>query len=150
MSQHFYFKQFNLAEADSLVLFDSGTTTSGQSGSGSDGNKRTHIIPQSSCIIGALPSACLGSYPLHSLGRFILLYRDAIGVLDSPSRLGHSALNYDRSKCHQGKRIKRKAPFIGFLIAPKQHSYLYVWYSSTRLSDSFDGRVCLLHLASFY
>ena len=45
----------------------SGTTTSGQSGPGSDGNERVLRISQSSSITEASPSDCLVSYAGHSL-----------------------------------------------------------------------------------
>ena len=54
-----------------LVLFNpliSSATTLGQSGPGSDSNKRVLRIPQSSSITGSSSSACLVSYPGHSLG----------------------------------------------------------------------------------
>ena len=61
------------AKNHGLVLFNpkirplSGATTPGQSGPGSDGNEGVLCIPQSSSIIGTLPSDCLVSYPGHSL-----------------------------------------------------------------------------------
>ena len=47
----------------------SGTTTSGQSEPGSNGNEGVLRIPQSSIITGASPSYCLVSLPGHSLGK---------------------------------------------------------------------------------
>ena len=44
----------------------SDTTTPGQSGPGSDGNKGVLCISQSSSIAGALPSDCLVSYLVYS------------------------------------------------------------------------------------
>ena len=41
--------------------------TPNKSGPGSDGNEEVLCISQSSSIIGVLPSACLVSYPGHSL-----------------------------------------------------------------------------------
>ena len=46
----------------------SGATTPGQSGPGSDGNEGVLRIPQSSSTAGTSPSDCLVSYPGHSLG----------------------------------------------------------------------------------
>ena len=46
----------------------SGTTTSGQSGPGSNGNEGVLHVPQS-FKIGALPSNFLMSYPRYLLGR---------------------------------------------------------------------------------
>ena len=46
----------------------SGTTSPGKSGPGSNGNEEVFYIPQSFQITGASPSACLVSYPEHSLG----------------------------------------------------------------------------------
>ena len=68
----------------------SGATTPGQSGTGSDGAEGVLRIPQSSSITGTSPSDCLVSYLGHSLGEVLPLYREAIGVLYSPSWLGHS------------------------------------------------------------
>ena len=45
----------------------SGVTTPSQSGPGSNGNEGVLHIPQSSSIIGTLPSDCLVSYPGHLL-----------------------------------------------------------------------------------
>ena len=47
------------------LLLDS--TTPGQSGPASDGNKGVFRIPQSSSITGTSPSDCLVSYPGHLL-----------------------------------------------------------------------------------
>ena len=44
-----------------------GATTTGRSGSGSDGNEEVLWISQSSSISGASPSDCLISFPGHSL-----------------------------------------------------------------------------------
>ena len=56
----------------------SGATTLGQSGPGSDGNKRVVRIPQSSSITGALQSDFLVSYPGYLLagGGVLPLCRD--------------------------------------------------------------------------
>ena len=51
------------------------TNTPGQSGHGSNGNKRVLHIPQSSSITGASPSDCLVSYPGHSLGSLTPMQR---------------------------------------------------------------------------
>ena len=45
----------------------SGANTPGQSGPGSDGNKRVYRIPQSPRVTGTLQSDCLVSYAGHSL-----------------------------------------------------------------------------------
>ena len=47
----------------------SGATTLGQSGLGSNGKKRVLLISQSSSITGTSPSDCFESYPGHSWGR---------------------------------------------------------------------------------
>ena len=61
---------------------------SGQSGPGSNGNEGVLCIPQSSSIIGTLPSDCLVSYPGHSLGGGSYpLCRGAVSIFYSPSRL---------------------------------------------------------------
>ena len=71
-----------------LVLFNpwivplSGATTTGQSEPGSNGNEGVLRIP------GTSPSDCLVSYPGYSLGGVLPLYREAVGVFYSPSRLG--------------------------------------------------------------
>ena len=67
----------------------SGATIPGQSEPGSDGNKGVLRIPQSSSITGASPSDCLVSYLGHSLSGVLPLYREAVGVFYSPSRLGY-------------------------------------------------------------
>ena len=63
--------QFSISTLFSFVLpIDStltGATTPGQSGPGSDGNKRVLGIPQNSSITGALPSDSLVPYLGHSL-----------------------------------------------------------------------------------
>ena len=64
-------------------------TTLGQTESGSDGNESVLCIPLSSWITRASPSDCLMSYPGHSLGGFLLLCKDAVGVFYSPTRLSH-------------------------------------------------------------
>ena len=79
-----------------LLLFNqkdralSGATTPGQSGPGSNGNEGVLRIPQSSSIAGTSPSDCLVSYQDgHRVGgEFLLLYREAVGVFYSPSKLG--------------------------------------------------------------
>ena len=92
MSKQFYVKQFSLALVRSLyietILFQvvhfsiithfssiwlidrtqSGATTPGQSGAGSNGNERVLCIFQSSSITVTSQSDCLVSYPGHSLG----------------------------------------------------------------------------------
>ena len=65
----------------------SGATTPVQSGSGRDDNEGVIRIPQSSCITGTSSSYCLVSYPGHSVGWVLPLYRGAVGVFYSPSRL---------------------------------------------------------------
>ena len=62
----------------------SGATTLGQSGLGSNGNKRVLHIPQSSRA-GASPSDCLMSYVGTLVGKVISLWRDAVDVFYSPS-----------------------------------------------------------------
>ena len=67
----------------------SGATTLGQSGPGSNGNKRVLHVLQSSSITRASPSDCLVSSPGYSLaGKFLCFYRDAFGAFYySPSQL---------------------------------------------------------------
>ena len=65
-----------------------GATTPGRSGPGRNGNKGLLRIPQSSSIDGTSPSDCLVSYLGHSLGGFLPLCREAVGVFYSPSWLG--------------------------------------------------------------
>ena len=62
------------------------STTPGQSRPGINGNKSLICIRQSSSITGALPSDCLVSYPGHLLEES---YPYAVGVFNSPRRLGH-------------------------------------------------------------
>ena len=105
--KQFYFKQFSLAYVGHLnvkrVLFQafqfsirtqfssiwpinrilSGATTPGQSGSRSDGNEGVLRITQSSSITGTLPSACLVSYPEHSLVGVYSLQRSSRCILQS-------------------------------------------------------------------
>ena len=77
-----------------LVLFNpeigplSGSTTLGQCGHGSDGNKGVLRIPQSSSITGTSPSDRSVSYPGHSLGGVLPLCREAVGVFYIPGRQG--------------------------------------------------------------
>ena len=66
----------------------SGATTPGQSGPGSDGNKRVLGITQSSSITRASPLDCFMSYLGHSLERGIIpLCRDTVSLFYSPSLL---------------------------------------------------------------
>ena len=64
--------QFTIStQSNSIRAMDrtlSGTTTLGQSGPGSNGNKDVLHIPQSSSIYGDSSSDCLVSYPGHSFG----------------------------------------------------------------------------------
>ena len=71
----------------------SGATTPNQSESGSDVNERELHISQSSSITGTL--FCV-SYPGHSLrgDEVLLLCREAVGVLYTPSRLANSYLKW--------------------------------------------------------
>ena len=63
MSKQSDFKQFNLAQVHSLVLFDPQIRPYlGQSGLGSNGNEEVLSIPQSSRITGSAISDCLVSY----------------------------------------------------------------------------------------
>ena len=92
--KQFYFKQFSLAWVYSLVLCDSqiellGGATLCQRRPESDGNKEVLRIPQSSSIIGVLPSYCLVSYPGHLLMAVLPFCRDAVGVFCSPSQVDH-------------------------------------------------------------
>ena len=66
----------------------SGTTTSGQSGSGSNGNEGVLRIPQGSNITGTSPLQILVSYPGHSLWEVVLpICRYAVNVFYNPNRL---------------------------------------------------------------
>ena len=76
---------------DKKVL--SSATTPSQSGRGSNDNERVLCILQSSSITEISPSHCLVSYPKHSLG-ILLLYRDAVDVFYSSSRLGYVVQNF--------------------------------------------------------
>ena len=65
-----------------------------QSEHGSDGNDGVHHIPLRSSITGASPSNCLVSY--WTLVEEVLpLFRDAVGVFCSPSRLAQNRLLAD-------------------------------------------------------
>ena len=66
----------------------SDATTPGQSGPGSDSNEGVLHIPQISSITEALLSDCLVSYPAHLLWGGLLIYRDAVGVFNSPCQQG--------------------------------------------------------------
>ena len=68
-------------------MIQSGATTSGQSGHGSDANEGMLRIPQSSSITGTSSSDCLVSYPGHLLGGYTLC-KKAVRIFYSPSRLG--------------------------------------------------------------
>ena len=68
----------------------SGDSTPGLGEPGSDGNEGVLDIAQSSSITETSPSDCLVSYPGHSSVVGVLpLYRGAVGVFYSPSRLGN-------------------------------------------------------------
>ena len=67
----------------------SGTTTPGQSGPASNGNKGVLRIPRSPSITVTSPSDCLVSYLGHSLGGVLPLYRGAVGVFYTPSQQGN-------------------------------------------------------------
>ena len=76
----------------------SAATTSGQSEPGSDGNERVRRILQSFSITGTSPSDFLVLY-LGDLLRVIPLYREAVGVFYSSSRLGklhHKTITHHR------------------------------------------------------
>ena len=61
--------QFSIStQLSSIDMTPSGTTTPGQSGAASDGDKGVLRIPQSFSITGTSPSDCLVSYPENSLG----------------------------------------------------------------------------------
>ena len=62
----------------------SGTTTLGQSRSGSDGNEGVLPIFHSSSITGALPSDCLVSYPGH-IGESCHLVEMHVGYSPAPA-----------------------------------------------------------------
>ena len=74
MSKTFLFQTIQFStntQFSSIWVIDrtlSGTTTQGQSGPGSNGNKRVLCIPKSSSITDASQSYCLVSYTGHSLG----------------------------------------------------------------------------------
>ena len=99
MSKLFYFKQFSLAYLHILAQLPidrtiSGATNPGQSETGSDSNKVIRRIPQRSSFTDTSPSDCLVSYRGHFLVGWggvgvIPLWRDAVCVFYSPSRLGH-------------------------------------------------------------
>ena len=85
----------------------SGATTSGQSGSGSDGNEGVLCIPQSSSITGASPSDCLESYLEHKniLEGVLALCIEAVSVFYSPSWLGNVG---GERKTMRKKRVGRE------------------------------------------
>ena len=66
----------------------SGATTTGLCGPGTNGNEGVLPIPLSSSITEASPSNCFVSYTGHPLAALLPLYKDAIDVFYSPSRLG--------------------------------------------------------------
>ena len=73
----------------------SGATTPGQSGPWNDDNEGILRIPQISSITAALLSDFLVSYFGHSLrGDVLPLFRKAVGIFYSSSRLGNSRLVY--------------------------------------------------------
>ena len=102
----FHFKQFSFAQVRSLKANNSklkpwfssiwpidgtlsGATTPSQLGPGSDSNEGILWIPQSSSLIGTLPSDCLASYPGHLLGGVLPFSRGVVGVFYSPSWLSN-------------------------------------------------------------
>ena len=95
MSKQFNFKQFNLAQVLSLIIWPidwilSGATTPNQSGPGSGDNEGVLRIPQSSYFTGTSPSDCLVSHTGHSLEGVLPLCRESVRVFYSPSQLGSS------------------------------------------------------------
>ena len=92
MVKQFYFKQFSLAKVhfssvEPIERTLSGATTLGQSGPGSDDNKRVLRIPQSSSITRAILSDCLVSYPGYLLGSLTPLQRCSWCILQpQPTR----------------------------------------------------------------
>ena len=69
----------------------SGTATPSQNGPGSDGNEEVLHIPQSSSITEVSTSDFLVSYPGHSFGEVLTLFRDTVGVFCSLSWLGYES-----------------------------------------------------------
>ena len=120
--------QFNInTQFNSIWSIDrtlSGSTSHGQSGRGSDGNKGVLCIPQSSNIIGASPSGCLVSYPVHSLVGVLPFCRYSVGIFFSPSRLGYV-------HCEGSFNIKHHEK-IHFLF-----SFLFFFFLSSVLTDGF-------------
>ena len=91
----------------------SGATTPAQSGPWSNANEGVLCIPQSSRITEASLSDCLMLYPRHSLEGVLLLFRDAVCVFYSPSRLG-----LDRLRTHWRPCFPKK--ILHFLIRQGQ------------------------------
>ena len=60
--------------------------------------KGVHCIHQSCIITGTSPSDFLVSYPGHSLRGALPLYRGAVGVFYSPSRLGRLHQDFNMVK----------------------------------------------------
>ena len=85
--KQFYFKQFTVAE-EHIDRTLSGAPTLDQSWPGRDGNEGILHIPLISSITQTSPSDCLLSISRTVVGRVLPLYREAVGVFYSPSRLG--------------------------------------------------------------
>ena len=100
MIKQFYSQQFNSARVICLhsalmsnfystIRVPLGATILGHSGPGSDVYEGVLRISRISRITGSSPSDCLVSYQGHLFREgFLLLSRDTVGVLYSPSRLG--------------------------------------------------------------
>ena len=80
----------------------SDATILGQSGPGSDGNKRVLRISQSSSMTGTSSWDCLVSYPGHSLGA-VPICRSEVGVFYSPSWLGSRKEEREREREREGE-----------------------------------------------
>ena len=108
----------------------SGATTADQSEPGSDGNDPVLCKPQSSGIIETLPSDFLVSYPEHSLGRVLPFWRDAVGVFDSPSRVGYTKICLIwRSHL---KLLTEPVFFYGH-PCPNSIKFCLIWHSDLKL-----------------
>ena len=106
----------------------SDATIPAPNGPASDGKKGVLRIPQRSSITGTSPSDCLVPYPGLSCGGHTL-YRYAVGVFYSPSRLGHGTLIREvLSFCRDA---------VGVFYSPSRPGQAHL-VTNIRIIDSYD------------
>ena len=127
----------------------SGATSVGQIGTGSDGNEGVLRILQSSCITETSPSACLVSFPGHSLGRVLPLCRDAVSVFCSHLPADGASLIFGLNR--HGKIMSKSLNVLFFI----HNSYFWLLLihhhssschaTSTDISDPLSPLLPIVH-----